>query len=502
MGFERVQAYSDAVLSIVATVLAAPLLRMTEASKREILITGRSLRSVLLAPYKLQAMAVYYWAFMFVTLVWFWQGPKFHSLSTTPRATFLVYANYLELLVTSLLPFAASAAVNSDEASSGARSFSYPLYLNVFAVAATHLLFQTLALYVRETHRKVSWLHFEEACTILAVTGGVLIIAEWYAGFAFFAYLAIPPVVYFFRRRIACAVLQPEHSPSALPQDHAYEPLADTATFDARVAHAAPQRDAQTSLEGVFKNRLEAFTDGIIAVAATLTVLELTPTPACKELTDPEDCILHWQDGCRPTMPELLVFQCVYDDTEDTAHDKLLLISYLISFFVLHVFHSQHTACFETLTSGVTDLGIQLLNAHFGVFVGMLPFAFSLVTEFAIEPISENRIKPWHAKHKITPDEAAAKTACAFAGVILLLASLCLLGLLFRATWLCPTGTSRWPVKGEVLRFSVVPVLSLALVISLSLGASEALFLWAALILPLIIAAAKLAKETWALSSS
>lgn len=535
---ERTQAYSDAILSVIATVLATPLLQVTEASQREILITGRTLRSVLTSPYRLQAMSIYYCVFMFVTLVWFWQGAKFHGLSNSDHPTILIYANYLELLVTSLLPFAASSAANADSSSSGKASHIFPLYVNIFVVALTHLFFQGLALYSRKDKRKLAWLHIEEGLAITTTCGLALILGIWETNLAFLIYLGIAPIVFIYRKRFASVS-------SAREMAHRSSMQSSTAQIERRLqtqneaddrqdvvhnivlsanqmdwssltrvdeqrecndTYSSPllREEARRNYEGegsheaiqihqVFKSRLEAFTDGIIAIAATLIVLELKPTPPCKDLTNPEDCILHWRDGCRPAMPEILKFQCIYDDTEATARGRLLMISYVSTFVVLNILHAQHHAIFDSITQNVSDLYIQMLNAHFCVLVGMLPFGFTLVSQFAIQPLSESYFQTFlfERKTKITPDQDAAATACTFAGVILLLTSTCLLGLYIRSVML----EQKTPSIADIVRFSIVPLFCLAVVISLALGADEVIFLWTVLLLPVIVIVTKHVRE-------
>ena len=101
------------------------------------------------------------------------------------------------------------------------------------------------------------------------------------------------------------------------------------------------------------KTRLEAFSDGVVAIIITIMVLELHP---------PEDGSLH---GLRELLPDFLV--------------------YLLSFVFVGIYWSNHHHLLHAATR-VTG-GILWANLHLLFWLSLVPFVTAWVGDFPHEPL-------------------------------------------------------------------------------------------------------------------
>mmetsp|Transcript_26065 Transcript_26065/g.82748 ORF Transcript_26065/g.82748 Transcript_26065/m.82748 type:complete len:277 (-) Transcript_26065:186-1016(-) len=238
----------------------------------------------------------------------------------------------------------------------------------------------------------------------------------------------------------------------------------------------------------VFRKRLEAFTDGVLAISATLIVLEVQPVPACSDLLSPDACILKWSDGCRPvwspTPQSPFKFACVFDDEESWEKKNWMILAFIVSFCVINVLWTLHHTLVDSITAGrnLADFWTLALNGHFCFAVALLPFGFSLVTDYGIKPVKAHKFNPAHIHDNVTPDEEAASTALVITSLFLFVASGCLLAMmghhhLKRRLSLKPR---------DVLLFSALPLLALVIGLCTS-SAQNKVVLWPFAILPLAV---------------
>jgi len=462
LGLERVQAYSDALLSIIATINVVPFIKMQESFKKEILVEGTTLAKVLLSNYRLQAYFLYWVVFWIIFDVWSRHGRKFHGLRE--GSTVLVYANWMELLCVSLLPFTASSALNSNSDGVDADDVM-PLHVNVLAVAVSNLVFQGIAHSSRETdtNAELTSLFIEEALAQTMVCVFVLVIGLARPALSFYFYVFLGAVSGLYSYRFGKLAKRMQVSDRLLDDEN-------EADMD--------EDEEEATINSIFKTRSANFCDGVLAISSTLIVLEIKAPPPCKDLLTIEDCIVHWGDGCRPN---LFTFECKYDDGEATKKRNLMILAYIVSFVIINLHWTLHHYLFDkvVLSASLQDFQSQFLNGHFCVFVAMLPFAFNLVTEYAIEPFTEEHLNP-QKHHEVNPDENAARTALLFAGTVLTLSSLCLLGLLVFHR----LRKMQWPSLLELLRFSLMPLGTAAATTAFVAGLERALFWWFLFLIP------------------
>jgi uncharacterized membrane protein len=103
------------------------------------------------------------------------------------------------------------------------------------------------------------------------------------------------------------------------------------------------------------KSRLEAFSDGVFAIAITLLVLEVK---------------LPGRGG------ETLVHQLL--------HQWPSYLSYVVSFMTIAIIWVNHHACFDQI--GQVDRALLFLNAGLLLCVAFIPFPTSVVAEFVERP--------------------------------------------------------------------------------------------------------------------
>lgn len=73
IGRKRLEGYSDAVLGIAATLLVVPLMKIDEATKKELLVK-KTLHEALYSSYRLRGFILYYVAFAIIVQIWLWNG--------------------------------------------------------------------------------------------------------------------------------------------------------------------------------------------------------------------------------------------------------------------------------------------------------------------------------------------------------------------------------------------------------------------------------------------
>jgi len=140
-----------------------------------------------------------------------------------------------------------------------------------------------------------------------------------------------------------------------------------------------PSTEKRTT--GRAKGRLEAFSDGVFAIAITLLVLEIAvPTVAGGHL-----------------LSELL-------------HERPTYLAYFVAFMTIGVVWIEHSALTEALDH--VDAGFQRLNLLLLLLVGFLPFPTRVMEEYL------SRAHPEHSGDRV---------AVAFFGIVLFLMSLMLI---------------------------------------------------------------------------
>jgi uncharacterized membrane protein len=102
------------------------------------------------------------------------------------------------------------------------------------------------------------------------------------------------------------------------------------------------------------KNRLEAFSDGVLAIIITIMVLDLKPEPGAVELSD-----------LKPLLP--------------------LLLSYVLSFIYLGIYWNNHHHMFHA-TRHVTG-GILWANLHLLFWLSLFPFTTGWMGENHLAPV-------------------------------------------------------------------------------------------------------------------
>ncbi len=100
------------------------------------------------------------------------------------------------------------------------------------------------------------------------------------------------------------------------------------------------------------KNRLEAFSDGVIAIIITIMVLELRPPPVLE------------LDGLKPLLP--------------------VFLSYVLSFIYVGIYWNNHHHMFHS-TEKVTG-GILWANLHLLFWLSLFPFATAWIGENHLAP--------------------------------------------------------------------------------------------------------------------
>ena len=129
------------------------------------------------------------------------------------------------------------------------------------------------------------------------------------------------------------------------------------------------------------KGRLEAFSDGVFAIAITLLVLEIAvPTVAGSHLLS------------------------------ELAHERPIYLAYFVAFMTIGIVWIEHSALTDALDH--VDAGFMRLNLLLLLLVGFLPYPTRVMEEY---------LSPLH------PEHGGDRVAVAFFGVVLFLMSLMLI---------------------------------------------------------------------------
>jgi len=132
---------------------------------------------------------------------------------------------------------------------------------------------------------------------------------------------------------------------------------------------------------GRAKGRLEAFSDGVFAIAITLLVLEIAvPTVAGNQLLS------------------------------ELAHERPIYLAYFIAFMTIGIVWIEHSSLTEALDH--VDAAFQRLNLLLLLLVGFLPFPTRVMEEY---------LSPIHHHH------GGQHVAVAFFGIVLFLLTLMLI---------------------------------------------------------------------------
>jgi uncharacterized membrane protein len=189
--------------------------------------------------------------------------------------------------------------------------------------------------------------------------------------------------------------------------------------------------------------RLLAFSDGVVAVAITLLVLDIRLPEGFGELGDAE----LWQ--------QIVAL-------------KPKLIAYLISFFVIGRFWMSHRAQFERIEK--TDANLMWLNMLFLLTIGIVPFNGNLIAEshgalatilyagtMMVSGLSLTAIWQYAVSKKFTDPKLTREEALAYPIGGVLIALIFLLSMpiaLYDAEWAKFFWILIWPVNFAAARWS------------------------------------------------
>jgi uncharacterized membrane protein len=422
----RLQSISDAVLAIAATVLAVPLARIDETVRLDMYFRGKPLREVLKSDYQLESFAMFVGSFTLVYLVWVRHGRQFSRLTREQAAgetPALMVTNMLELFLATLLPYttasASRARLTAAEDVEDRRNLALPFCANVFALATTRVVFESLAFRARPSLGT----GFFNLCEATAeMIGSILVLA------------------------LATSVLSGEA---------VFLPFLAVPLLSAGVRIVLTQLYGEPEHKKMDWHRVEGFVDGCVAVVSTLMVLEIKPPVDCGDMRV-ETCVLHFESGCRLKFDAGNLFKppkCYFGRLEDQQRDVGLVFMYFVCFCLMFfLWYSHHEVVWfgyapQRRSSSQTPDPLHLQastrtegsfralfgSAWFCASLGLFPFAFSLVAEFAVKPYSEVHDPRLFPEFEKPLDDYAGTTACFFALGVLLSSSLPLAALLIFA---------------------------------------------------------------------
>mmetsp|Transcript_32845 Transcript_32845/g.40355 ORF Transcript_32845/g.40355 Transcript_32845/m.40355 type:complete len:444 (+) Transcript_32845:102-1433(+) len=314
-----------------------------------------------------------------------------------------------------------------------------PFYLNILLIALAHLLFQLL-LWWSKARGEFDFFRVVESVFVSIPALVAYLLAIFEVREAYIPYFFLPFIHVFARYKFASI---DKHIRAHFQQDYIQteQQLIENENGN-EGDNTSEKSEGDPYLQGVTKQRFEVFTDGVIAIAATLIVLDIQPMSDCKELKDPLSCAVHWDDGCRPGLSKKFSFECYFEVGESKEKNLYLMFSYAFCFAIVNVLWAQHHYIFDRIYSegkGKITSFTLVLNLHFCIAVSMLPFACNLMTEYAIKPYKKEKddpagtLKSSYAEYlgtRLKLDESAGRTACLFTTTLLFLASVFLLGML------------------------------------------------------------------------
>jgi uncharacterized membrane protein len=405
----RIQALSDAVLAIAATILAVPLTRIEEAVRLDMYLRGETLEHVLTSEYQMESFAMLFGTFFIVYLVWVRHGRQFHKLAREDAGAALVLSNAVELLLTTTLPFTAASAARSglgdeDITSDERQKLALPFCANMFALATARVSFEAFALRAR-TSPGEGFFNLIEASIevalfllIFAISSSTNLIS---GERIFLPFIFVPFLTTLFRTIIINRTVR----------------QLGGGGDDARSLLILQKRDVE---------RLHGFVDGVVAVSSTMMILEIKPPTDCSDLREPESCIAHYAEGCRLDISNKFDWKCVLERGEEQERDFSLIIAYSFGFTLMICLWYVHHCVFEDFFQ-VSNMRILplMFNGFFCVSLSVMPFAFALLAEFSVKPLLDNRVPG------IIPsifdfdslDKRSKHTACVFTLILILISS-------------------------------------------------------------------------------
>eukprot|EP00697_Spironema_sp_BW2_P018098 gnl/Spiro4/9975_TR5302_c0_g1_i1.p1 gnl/Spiro4/9975_TR5302_c0_g1~~gnl/Spiro4/9975_TR5302_c0_g1_i1.p1 ORF type:complete len:680 (+),score=183.12 gnl/Spiro4/9975_TR5302_c0_g1_i1:109-2148(+) len=463
----RLENYSDALLAIIATLLVIPIVKLDEGTRLAIAnsgITGVTLSSALTKGEFISNFVLFWGAFLLVVSLWMRHGRALRGITNFDQIGLAL--NSLQMLFIAVLPFTAGTASRSwadgSEEKSTRNGLAY-LSINIFVISVLGLLLQIWGERHRHSHHK-SWamLALVEAVLEVGMSGlawGLACVLDSGRYVAVFGvYLAFPLLVV--AMRLVCVAV-----------------WGDSHAFSFRDLNAPQMR----------RSRVEAFTDGVLGIAATLIILDLQPPEACGAVRDAGMCVLLASKGCQlawtavlptdkcpPDYPipaasssptNFLCAKC-YTTDQSSGVDLLTLLSFVIAFALVSFLWQQHNKLYEDLAAEERPFGVTevFVNAHFCVFVSLLPFASNLVGLYAVRlpstitnpdpssnslssPSSHLSSLPLSSPSLFSPDPNAGLTACVF--LLLMLLGACGALLTIRLPCTAADGASEHRVRAE-----------------------------------------------------
>jgi uncharacterized membrane protein len=394
VSLQRLEAFSDAILAIAATVLVTPLVRFDEAVKLSIYLRGATLRETLASRDNAESLALFAGSFAIVFLLFLRHGRQYARLEYQVGVA-IVLVNSLELLAATLLPFTSSSAARSSlQPDEDRRYLALPFCANVFLLSVTRVVFEALVI---KPHAPLHMIEAGVEMVAYLVALGAIVSAHSVGEMLVWPFLAIP----------MCT--------------------ATARLVMSRTARAAAPKPPRGRIE-----RIQGFVDGVFAVVSTLSIVDIQSAPDCRALRDVQSCLLHFERGCRlrvrpaaggaSALPR--EHECYLDRFESQSRDAALLGTYAMSFCLLGILWHMHSLVLQLHEDAPDSVVLNVGNFAFLCAIALIPYSFTLVATFAVKPVAhlvDPRTFPLPDLH--SPDPHAARTACLFALCLLLAAS-------------------------------------------------------------------------------
>ncbi|XP_029805626.1 endosomal/lysosomal potassium channel TMEM175 isoform X1 [Suricata suricatta] len=369
----RMLSFSDALLSIIATVMILPVTH-TEISPEQF---DKSLQKLLAT-----RIAVYLMTFLIVTVAWAAHTRLFQVVGKIDDT--LALLNLACMMTITFLPFTFSLMVTFPEVPLGIFLFcmcviaigGVQALIVVYAFHFPHLLNPQIEC---SAHRAL----YRQHILGIVLRGPALCFAA--AGFSLFfyplSYLLMATVIFLPYVSKACSWCKGRLVGPQEPPAHSVEFF----TFDLH--------------EPLSKERVEAFSDGVYAIVATLLILDIWAPP-------PEAHSLFFAAlFCLGILPEFSVgflrfyFEDNVPDSKDVKekfHGSLVaalsvygphFLAYFGSFATVGLLWFAHHSLFLHIRKATQSMG--LLNTLSLAFVGGLPLAYQQTSAFAQRPHDE-----------------------------------------------------------------------------------------------------------------
>ncbi|XP_053433864.1 endosomal/lysosomal proton channel TMEM175 isoform X10 [Nycticebus coucang] len=337
----RMLNFSDALLSIIATVMILPVTH-TEISPEQRF--DKSIETLLATK-----IAVYLMTFLIVTAAWAAHTRLFQLIGNIDDT--LALLNLVCMMTITLLPYTFSLMVTFPDVPLGIFLFctcviaigAVQALIVVYAFHSPHLLSPQI---LQSAHRALCWRHI----LLVILRGPTLCFAAAIFSLFFFpvSYLLMAMIIflpYISKAASWCRERLVGHEePPAPPVEF---------TFDL--------------YESLSKERMEAFSDGVYAIVATLLILDI-----CEDnVPDPKDVREKFHGS-------LVAALGVYGPR---------FLAYFGSFATVGLLWSTHHSLFLHVRTATRAMG--LLNTLSLAFVGGLPLAYQQTSTFAQQPHDE-----------------------------------------------------------------------------------------------------------------